>query len=512
MSGAADTAGGALIRDPGLRRALVMVAAVMATGISALDMTIGTVALPHMRGSFSATIDQISWVLTSYIVAMAVTLPLTGWLGSRFGRKRVFVTAILGFTAASMLCGMAETLDQEVAFRTLQGMFGAPLVPLSQSLVLDAYPREQHGKALSIWGFGVTLGPIAGPLLGGYLTEHFGWPWIFYINLPLGLIAAFVAFASMTETERQPKLRLDWMGFLFLAVGIAMLQTMLDRGERAHWFESNEILIYAGLALLGFYLFVVHVTTTREAPFIRPDLFADRNFAVGMVMVFVFGFVLLPPLMLLPTFLDDLRGYPLTTIGLITAPRSVGVLVAMTLTGRILPYVDARWAFCLGNLVIAAGTLPMAGWNTEVGSWDVVWTGFVGGFGMGMVYVPLFTLSFSTLPAEKRMHSAGLFQLNRNLGSSVAVAIFASLLAREIVINRSELTERITRTREAIQTGLIPEGWSLDSLQGLVRLDAELTQQASMLAYANSFYLIALITLAAAPMAFLFKRPPKGGG
>lgn len=502
------TAAGLFARNPGLQRGLVMTAAVLGTGLNALDMTIGTVALPHMRGSFSATIDQISWVLTSYIVATAVMLPLTGWLGARFGRKRVFITALLGFTGASMMCGMATSLDQEVVFRTVQGVFGAPLVPLSQSIVLDTYPREQHGKAMSIWGFGVTLGPIIGPLLGGYLTEHYGWPWIFYINLPFGLVAATIAFLAMTETERVEKLRLDWMGFFFIALAIAMMQTMLDRGERADWFESVEILIYAALALLGAYLFVTH-TLTAERPFLRPDLLKDRNYAVGLAMVFVFGFVLLPPLMLLPSFLQDIRDYPLTMVGLLIAPRSAGVLVGMTLTGRTIHFFDPRWVFVAGNLVLAAATFPMAGWNTGVGTWDIILTGFFGGLGMGMVYVPLFSLAFTTLPQERRMEAAGIFQLMRNLGSSVSVAIFATLLARNIVINRSDLAEHVTRTRELLRPGAVPELWNIDTVEGLAALNAEVTHQAAMIAYVNNFYLIALVALCVAPMGLLFRRPPK---
>ncbi len=319
MSATAGAMGG-VAATPVQRRPLVMFAVVLATGMSALDLTIGAVALPHMRGTFSATPDQVSWVLTSYIVATAVVMPLTGWLSMRFGRKRLFLTAIVGFTLASVLCGLASSLSQEVLFRAIQGMFGAPLVPLAQSIVLDTHSREEQGRAMSIWGFGVTLAPIIGPVLGGFLTEAYGWPWIFYINVPLGVVTLIAAIVAIPADPPSQKTKVDGFGIAALALFIACTQLVLDRGERYDWFASAEILIETGLAALGLYLFVVHCMTA-ERPFLERRLFRDRNYVIGLALVFLFGFILLPPLFMLPIFLQDLRGYPLSTVGLQKSER-----------------------------------------------------------------------------------------------------------------------------------------------------------------------------------------------
>ncbi len=501
MSVAAD-----VIPTPVKRRALVMFAVILATGMSALDLTIGAVALPHMRGTFSATPDQVSWVLTSYIVATAVVMPLTGWLSERLGRKRLFVTAIVGFIAASVLCGLASSLHQEVLFRTIQGAFGAPLVPLSQSIVLDSHSREEQGRAMSIWGFGVTLSPILGPVIGGFLTEDHGWPWIFYINVPLGLITLIAAIVAIPPDAKRPTNKVDGFGFAALALFIACTQLVLDRGERQDWFASVEILIETGLAALGLYLFVVH-SMTAERPFLDRRLFGDRNYVIGLVLVFLFGFILLPPLFMLPIFLQDLRGYPLSTVGLILAPRGIGAMIGMVLAGRILNYTDARVLIGGGYLLFALAGWEMAGWTSEVGNWDLNWTGLVQGLGMGVVYVPLFTLAFSTLDGRLRTQATGLFQLMRNFGSSLAVAVFVTLFARNTTINRSDLLEHFTLYRST----LLPEQWSLDTVKGIAALNAELTRQAEMIAYANNFFLLALAALIAVPVVFLYRMGRPAG-
>lgn len=491
---------------PGTSPGLVMIAAVVGTGMVALDMTIGAVALPHIRGTFSATKDQVGWVLTSYIVATAVMIPASGWLANRFGRKEVYIAGLIGFTAASVLCGLAQSLPQEVAARVLQGVFGAPLVPLAQTMILDAYPTEKHGHAISIWGFGVVLGPILGPTLGGYLTENHGWPWIFYINVPIGAVAITAAMVGLGRRAARPRTRLDVTGFALLAVAIAALQTMLDRGERLDWFESSEIVTYAVVSGLAAYLLAVHTFTKRES-FINLDMFRDRNFAVGAVLIFSFGFILLPPFALLPPFLQDLRGYPVSTVGLILSPRSIGVMAGMMLAGRMLNRVEPRAIMIIGLVLTGWAGWDMAGWTGDVGTSDIIWNGVVQGFGMGLIYSPLFTLTFVTLKPELRGEATGIFQLLRNVGSSVAVAVFLTLLVRNTTINRATLVNNVTDYNELLRSGEVA-AWNPGTPEGIAALNAVVTRQAEVIAYANDFYLLCFITLGMIPLALFLRRPP----
>jgi DHA2 family multidrug resistance protein len=313
----------------------------VATLMQALDSTIANVALPYMQGSLAATSDEITWVLTSYITAAAIMTAPVGWLAARFGRKNLFVLCLIGFTVASMLCGAAGSLPEMVLFRLLQGVFGAALVPLSQAVMLDIYPPEQRGSAMAIWGMGVMIGPILGPTLGGYLTELYNWRYVFYVNLPFGVLATLGLLFLMPRAERQSELRFDWLGFGVLALGIGALQLMLDRGETQDWFGSTEIIVYAVLAGVGFYLFIVHMLTA-PSPFIPLRIFADRNFSAGLAVMFAVGMVLLATSALIAPWLQNLGGYPVETAGLIMAPRGVGTMAAMMLAGRLSNRVDPR--------------------------------------------------------------------------------------------------------------------------------------------------------------------------
>ena len=490
---------------PRTLRIVVMTASVLATGMTALDMTIGAVALPYIRGSLSATQDQIGWVLTSYIVATAIVMPASGWLATRFGRKRVYITAMIGFTVASVLCGLATSLSQEVAFRALQGAFGGPLVPLSQTIVLDTSPRKERGKAISIWGFGVVLGPVLGPTLGGYLTEAYGWPWIFYINVPIGIVAISCALVGLPASAPRKSARLDRFGFLALAIAIAAVQTMLDRGERQDWFASNEILIEAAIAGLALYMLIVHTATARRS-FINTEVFADRNFAIGIFLIFAFGFILLPPFILMPAFLQDLRGIPISTVGILLSPRSLGVMFGMVLAGRLLNHVEPRALMVIGLLLVAWGAWDMAGWTASVGNEAVVVNGVISGFGMGLLYSPLFTLSFATLRTALRVEATGLFQLMRNVGSSVSVAVFLTLFVRNTTIGRASIVEHVTPFNPAFGMSNLGGLWNLQTQTGLAAIDHEVTRQAQMIAYVNDFYLLGIIALAMIPLALLLRR------
>ena len=393
---------GAKPRHVGLLTLCVMLATIM----QALDTTIANVALPYMQGSLSATTDQINWVLTSYIVAAAIATPVTGFLEVRLGRKRLFLSAVAGFTAASVLCGMAATLPEMVLFRLVQGLFGASLVPLSQAVLLDSHPRERHGSAMAMWGVGVMVGPILGPTLGGWLTEAYNWRWVFYINVPVGLLTFLGLSAYLSETKLS-KGSFDWLGFAMLSIAIGSFQMMLDRGEQLDWFNSSEIVIEAVLAALAFYLFLVQTFTVKE-PFIDPAIFRDRNFAIGLCFIFVVGIILLASLALITPYLQNLMNYPVLTAGLVLAPRGMGTMVAMMVVGRLINRVDPRVLLGTGLLLTAAVLWEMTGFTPNVSQWTLVRTGVLQGMGLGLMFVPLSTIAFATLPAALRTQGTAL--------------------------------------------------------------------------------------------------------
>src|SRR5690348_2605743 len=333
-------------------RVLVAVSTMLATVMQVIDTTIANVALPHMQGGLAATQDQITWVLTSYVIAAAITMPLTGWVSGRFGRKRIFIVAVVGFTIASGFCGAAQSLPQMVIFRLLQGVFGAALVPLSQAILLDVFPREQRGPAMALWGVGIMVGPVLGPTLGGYLTDEFNWRWVFYINLPVGALAWLGIALTIPETERDRDRPFDFFGFAMLSLGMGSLQMMLDRGSIKDWFQSTEITVQAALAALGFYVFAVHSATARH-PFLHPHIFKDRNLVSSLVVGFVVGIVLLASAALLPPLLEGLMNYPVTTAGMVMGARGVGTMVAMLVAGRVVQRMDPRLLILVGFLITA---------------------------------------------------------------------------------------------------------------------------------------------------------------
>ncbi|MEQ1440115.1 DHA2 family efflux MFS transporter permease subunit [Fontimonas sp. SYSU GA230001] len=486
-------------------RALVTIAVMAATVMQTLDTTIANVALPHMQGALSASQDQIAWVLTSYIVAAAIATAPTGWLALRFGRKQVFVTAVLGFTLASILCGLAGSLNEIVAFRILQGLFGAALVPLSQTVLLDSYPPERHGPAMALWGMGVMIGPILGPTLGGWLTEHYDWRWVFYINLPIGLFAAAALTAALPATAPQRAARLDVTGFVFLSLAIGSLQLMLDRGETQDWFGSTEIVVEAVLAVLGLYLFVAH-TLTAPRPFLPPRLFRDRGFVAGLLMIGVVGVVMLATSALLPPFLQNLKGYPVVLIGLVMAPRGVGTMLAMLVCGRLLHRLDPRVTIVAGLFCSAASLLWMSGFSLDVTMRDIIGSGVLQGIGLGMMFVSLSTLSFATLEPRDRADATALFSLVRNIGSSIGLALCVAYLSRSTQAAHAALVEHVNVFNPAMAQYVNADG-GLASSAGLALIEAEVQRQAAMLALIADFRAIALVVLLALPLLLLFRLP-----
>ena len=487
-------------------RGFVTLSVMLATIMQALDTTIANVALPHMQGTMGATQDQIAWVLTSYIVAAAIVMPLTGFLAARLGRKRLFMWAVAGFTVASMLCGAAQNLSQIVVFRLLQGVFGASLVPLSQSVLLDAYPREQHGSAMALWGVGVMVGPILGPSLGGWLTEYYNWRWVFYINLPFGLLAWFGLAAYVHETPIDHSRRFDLLGFAFLAISIGALQMMLDRGESLDWFASREITMEAMLAGLCLYLFIAHIFTHRQ-PFIEPGLFKDRNFSVGLVFIFNAGAVLFATMALLPPFMQNLMGYPVIDVGFLLVPRGVGTLIALITVGKLSRRVDARYMIFLGFVLTTLSLWEMTQFTLDISGWDIVRTGITQGLGLGLIYVPVTTISFSTLATHYRNEGTALFNLMRNIGSSIGISVVMTYLAQRMQANHAAFATYITPFRPVMETAA--GAYHLTSPQGLALINAEVTRQAATLAYLQDFRLMMFLALTAIPMIILLRAPAK---
>lgn len=486
-----------------LRRGLITVSVMLATIMQVLDTTIANVALPTMVGDLGASSDTITWVLTSYIVASAIVTPLTGWLSDRIGRREYFLASITGFAATSMACGLAWNLESMVVFRILQGVFGAALVPLSQTFLLDINPKERHGQAMAIWGAGIMVGPIIGPTLGGWLTESFDWRWVFFINLPVGLIAFLGSASSLPRVVRRLR-SFDFFGFGMLALGVGALQLMLDRGGEVDWFNAWETWIELGLALSGLWIFAVHILTSDD-PFIDPRIFVDRNFATGLVFIFVIGVILLASLALLPPMLAHLFGYSTITTGLVMAPRGIGTMVSMLVVGRLVQKVDARLLVITGLLLTAQSLHMMTGFTPQMTAQPVIVSGIVQGLGLGLVFVPLSTVAFATLDARFRTDATALFSLVRNIGSSIGISVVSAMLARNLQVNHSELAGAISPFSEAV--AFLGPTVSTQDPAALARLDGLVNQQALMIAYNDDFKLMLIVTLVAILLVFFLRRP-----
>ena len=489
------------------RLVLICISAILATVMQTLDSTIANVALPHMQGSMGATQDQISWVLTSYVVGVAMAISLTAFLAERYGRTRIFVLAVIGFTIASMLCGAAQTLPQIVAFRLMQGVCSAGLIPLSQSVLMDMVPRERQGPVVALWGMGVMIGPVAGPTIGGYLTELYSWRWVFYINLPFGIISALGLATFLPETPRNTNNHFDGTGFAFLAVALAALQLMLDRGQSLDWFDSREIIVEAAVAGLCFYLFVVHMFTAPQ-PFLDPQLFRDLNFVTGLVLMLVLGMVLLSTMALLPTMLQNLMHYPVSTAGMLMAPRGLGMMAGMFLIGRVGHRVDVRVMVLVGFGLMTYSLWLMAGFSLDVSEKNVITTGVMQGIGMGMIFVSLNTVCFATMESRHLTSAAALYNLVRNIGSSIGIAVTITLLAQNTQINHSVLAESITAFSHVLR-GFAGTAVNAISRSGVAMLEGEVSRQAAMTAYADDYLLMSYVALAVAPLVLLIK-PGKG--
>lgn len=491
---------------PSTQRTMITVCVILAVIMQALDTTIANVALPYMQGSVSASSDQINWVLTSYIVAAAIMTPPSAFLARRFGRKTVLLWAIVGFVLASILCGIAQSLGEIIAFRLLQGLAGAALVPLSQGILLDIYSLKERGSAMALYGVSIMVGPVLGPMLGGWLTENLSWRWVFFINLPIGLLALAGMMRYVVETPADKESRLDWLGFGSLSLTIMATQLFLDRGEQLGWFSSPEILLEAVIAVSALYIFLVH-TFTAKSPFISLALFKDRNFSLSVVFIFIIGITYLASLALMTPYLQNLMGYPVLKAGLAMGPRGLGTMVTMFLAGRLMGKVDSRWLLFWGLAFSVGSMWLMTGWTPQISMQTIVYVGFIQGASLGLLFVPLSTIAFATLPLSLRADGTGLYSLSRNVGSSVGISIVSVLLVQNTQINHAQIGAHITDFNRLLYAWPFNNLLNPATANGRAVLDGMISTQASWIAYLDDFKLLMLLSLAAMPLLLLIKTP-----
>jgi DHA2 family multidrug resistance protein len=489
------------------QRLIVTVGVMTAVLLQVLDTTIANVALPHMQASLGATQESINWVLTSYIIASAIALPMSGWLADRVGRKRLLLISVVGFTIASTLCAMATSLVEMVGFRAIQGVSGAFIVPLAQATLFDINPREKHGQAMALFGGGVMIGPILGPVLGGWLTDSYNWRWVFLVNLPVGMLCFFLMTAFM-PTSGTHKRRFDLFGFALLAVALASLQMFLDRGNQKDWFDSWEITIEFGLAIAGFWMFLVH-TITSDHPLWDREMFADRNFASALVFMVITGVLLLAGLALLPPLLQNLYGYSVLQSGFLTAPRGIGTLMSMLIAGRLTSKMDARILVAIGVVLMGISLWMMTGFAIDQPSWPVISSGVVQGLGLGLIFVPLQTLAFATLPARDRTTGAALLNLARNVGGSVGISIVSFQLVRMTQVAHADMAAHITDSMIPTIDPDVLATFGNQATSIAAFINAEITRQALFIAYLDDFKLMMWISIFVLPLLLLMRNSNK---
>ena len=484
-------------------RAMILATVTTATALVAMAVTIANVSLPQIQGALSATQDQVAWIVTFNIVATAVGIPMTGWLVARFGQRRVMLIGMLGFTLTTFLCGIATGLGELVIYRVMQGLCGAPLVPLAQAIVLNSYPQERHGFATTVYGMGVVMGPIFAPTVGGYLSEFYGWRWVFFMAVPFGALCFTGVFLFIRDHAPLPRPRLDWIGFLALSVVLACLQLMLDRGERNAWFESTEIIIEAALILGAFYVFIVH-TATATKPFLSPRILLDRNFVIGLGIALVFGMLSFTPMVLFPTMLQDLQGYPDSIIGWLLGARAIG-----TLAGFVIMYfashLDPRIWLSVGFGVQVIAGFYMAKFHIEVPTWDVAVVSALQGLGTGLLWVPITLVTFASLSPALRAEGMALFHLLRNIGGSIHISLSVAIVVHMAQVSYAELTEHVTPYSEKFNHPQLVGHWAIGSTEEMAALAGEIARQAAMVGYVDAFLIYGFTGLLVVPLILLVR-------
>ena len=491
---------------PASRRFIILATVSAATMLYAMAITVANVVLPQMRGALSATPDQVAWVVTFNLVATAVVTPISGWLSNRFGRRNVMLFCALGFSISSVLCGLANSLEALVFYRVLQGAFGAPLVPVSQAIILDTFPKNQHALATALWGVGVVFGPIIGPTLGGAIAEEYSWRWVFFMIVPFGLITTAAIWMFIKRRPNRPKgPSLDWVGFLALAAALAAFQFMFDRGQRNDWFNSSETIVECTIGFLALYVFLVHISTA-ERPFISLRLFLNRNYSIGLILAFIFGMLNFTPLVLLPSILQDLRGYPDSTIGVLLAIRGAGNLVSFLLVIRLAQW-NVHVTLTLGFLCQAVSGWAISQYDINLTYFGVAWTGVLQGVGIGLTWVPLTLIMFSTVKPAYLDDATAVFHMLRNFASSLFISISVAVVIQSTFINSAELGMPLSEFSKVLTMPWAIGIFDVSSTQGLAAATGEIERQAAMIGYINAFRLFAIISLIPIPLIWLARMP-----
>ena len=512
----ADNSG---VWTPSFNPWLIAASVMLATFMEVLDTSVANVALPHIAGNLSATTEESTWVLTSYLVSNAIILPATNWLGRFFGRKRFLIICIIIFTLSSALCGAAASLGMLIAARILQGAGGGALQPIAQAVLMESFPQEKRGQAMAVFGMGVVVAPIIGPTLGGWITDNYSWRWIFYINIPVGLLAIFMANIFIEDPpyiRHQRPGRIDRLGFALMAIGLGTLQLVLDKGQEEDWFESRLITTAAIFAFITLVCFVIWELTTKE-PIVDLRVLKNRNFSVGTSIMTIMGVVLYGTIALLPLFLQTLLGYPAVQSGMAVSPRGFGSIASMILVGRLIGKIDGRYLVMFGFLVLAYSTYLFSDINLMISSSSIVWPNIISGFAMGFIFVPLTTMAMGTLANEQMGNASGVFNLMRNTGGSLGIAAMTTMLSRGGQIHQAALVQNINPYNPVLQeriqqlTGAMPGAGSVESQQAYAAIYGQVARQSMVLSYIDNFRALAFLCLLCVPAVFLFKRVKRKG-
>ncbi len=502
---------------PQVNRWIVSVSVVFSTFMEVLDTTVVNVSLPHIAGSMSATVEETTWVLTSYLVANAIILPMTGWLARNLGRKRLLMIAVVGFTTSSFLCGLAPNLTSLIIFRVLQGLSGGTMQPLSQAIMLEAFPPEDRGKAMAFWGLCIVVAPILGPVIGGWLTDSYSWHWVFFINIPVGVTSLIMAnlFVFDPPYLRRQSTRVDYWGIGMLAVGMGSLQILLDKGEQEDWFSSRAMIALAIVAGASLVSLVIHELMSSQ-PILHLNVFKNRTYAAGVVMMTALGFVLYGSLVLLPIMLQTLLGYPSLQAGITMAPRGIGSFIAMPIIGAVLGRLGPRKVLAFGITACSFTLFWLGTLNLNAGYWDFFWPQFVMGVALGCLFVPLTTITMDPIPKEEMGNATSIFNVMRNIGGSTGIAVSTTLLSRFRQVYTSLLVPNVNpynlaarTTLERIRSALISSGSDTVTagMRARMILFRMVQQQAALRSFIDVFRILGVIFLLALPLVLLTKSP-----
>ena len=488
-----------------LPRVILLFTLTFITLLYTMAIMIVNVALPDIRGALSATTDQVAWVVTANIIASAIATPIAGWIGGRFGTRQVMLTGAIIFTISSILCGTAESLETLVLYRVIQGFSGAPLLPMSQAILMARFPRRLLHAGMAIWGMGAVLGPIIAPSVGGYLNELYGWRWVFFLIVPFGFAAILAIWLVIKDISKDNSIRFDWLGFLSLSVAIAGIQLILDRGERADWLESMEIVIELGIVTFALYFFFVHTFTTKR-PFLRPEIFQDRNYTVGMIIIFIFGMLNFVPMVLFPPLLQELRGFPQSVIGMLLAARGAGTLTGFALMA-VATRIDPRIPVFTGFFLQAFSGFMIASFSIDLTAFDVAWTSYVQGLGVGLIWVPMNVMAFSTLRSDYVPDGTAILHLIRNMGSSVFISICIIVALRSAKITYANLAEVVSSYNKLFDVPFLTGAWSIESSTAIGVFSNEMSRQSLMNGYLTAFFVFSLLAVIAIPLVLLIRMP-----